>query len=76
MKLLHIDSSARENSISRRLTAQFIEVWKRNHAVGDVIYRDLATTVIPRSLTIGQRPLPTQQLSRRSKKPISLYRMS
>jgi FMN-dependent NADH-azoreductase len=47
MKLLHIDSSARANSISRRLTAQFIEVWKRNHAGGDVIYRDLATTVIP-----------------------------
>ena len=47
MKLLHIDSSARANSISRRLTAHFIEVWKMNHAGGDVIYRDLATTVIP-----------------------------
>ena len=47
MKLLHIDSSARANSISRRLTAHFIEVWKRNHAGEDVIYRDLATTVIP-----------------------------
>ena len=47
MKLLHIDSSARANSISRRLTAQFIEVWKRNYPGGDVVYRDLATTVIP-----------------------------
>ncbi len=47
MKLLHIDSSARAISISRRLTAQFVEAWKRNHPGGDVIYRDLATTTIP-----------------------------
>jgi len=47
MKLLHIDSSTRANSISRRLTAQYIEVWKRNYPGGDVIYRDLAATVIP-----------------------------
>jgi FMN-dependent NADH-azoreductase len=47
MKLLHIDSSARANSISRRLTAQFIEAWKRNYPGGDVTYRDLATTAIP-----------------------------
>jgi FMN-dependent NADH-azoreductase len=47
MKLLHIDSSARANSISRRLTAQFVEAWKRNYPGGDVTYRDLATTAIP-----------------------------
>lgn len=46
MKLLHIDSSTRANSISRRLTARFIEAWKSNYPGGDVIYRDLATTVI------------------------------
>jgi FMN-dependent NADH-azoreductase len=68
MKLLHIDSSTRANSVSRRLTAQFIEAWKRNYPGGDVIYRDLATTVIPpvtddwaatfaepATLTLGQR---------------------
>src|SRR5437879_6265247 len=47
MKLLQVDSSARISSVSRRLTARFAEEWKNNHPEGQVIYRDLATTVLP-----------------------------
>ena len=48
MKLLHIDSSARGSSVTRRLTATFAEEWKRNQPKGDVIHRDLsATTLLP-----------------------------
>lgn len=47
MKLLHIDSSARASSVSRKLTARFAEEWTKNHLEGEVIYRDLATTELP-----------------------------
>jgi FMN-dependent NADH-azoreductase len=47
MKLLHVDSSARDSSVSRKLTARFAEEWKKNHPEGEVIYRDLSTTVLP-----------------------------
>ena len=47
MKLLQIDSSARASSVSRRLTAKFAEEWKKNHPEGQVIHRDLPTTVVP-----------------------------
>ncbi len=47
MKLLQIDSSARANSVIRRLTARFAEEWKKNHPDGEVIYRDLAATTPP-----------------------------
>jgi FMN-dependent NADH-azoreductase len=47
MKLLHIDSSARRSSISRRLTAEFVESWQREHPEGRVIERDLAATTLP-----------------------------
>lgn len=47
MKLLQIDSSARVSSVSRKLTAQFAEEWKKNHPQGQVIYRDLSTTALP-----------------------------
>jgi FMN-dependent NADH-azoreductase len=47
MKLLQIDSSARSSSITRQLTAKFVEEWKKNHPAGEVIRRDLATTVLP-----------------------------
>jgi len=47
MKLLHVDSSARSSSVSRKLTAQFAEEWKKNHPEGEVIYRDLSTTTLP-----------------------------
>src|ERR1700726_4256430 len=47
MKLLKIDSSARSSSITRQLTAKFAEEWKKNHPDGEVIQRDLATTLLP-----------------------------
>src|ERR1700739_3049102 len=47
MKLLHIDSSARSGSVTRRLTAKFTEEWKANHATGEIIRRDLSTTALP-----------------------------
>jgi FMN-dependent NADH-azoreductase len=47
MKLLQIDSSARAGSVTRRLTAKFAEEWKTNHPTGEVIHRDLSTTMLP-----------------------------
>lgn len=47
MKLLRIDSSARKNSISRQLTAEFVQSWRRQHPGGQVVERDLATTNLP-----------------------------
>ena len=46
--LLHIDSSIRgESSVSRKLTARAVEVWRASHPGGTVTYRDL-----------GEHPLP------------------
>jgi FMN-dependent NADH-azoreductase len=47
MKLLQIDSSARSSSVTRQLTSRFVEEWKGNHPTGEVMQRDLATTVFP-----------------------------
>jgi len=47
MKLLRIDSSARVNSVSRALTAQFVETWREQNPDGEVIERDLARTSLP-----------------------------
>ena len=47
MKLLRLDSSARRNSISRKLTAQFTETWRRLRPGGEVIERDLSALVLP-----------------------------
>jgi FMN-dependent NADH-azoreductase len=47
MRLLQIDSSARASSVTRRLTARFVEEWKKNHPEGSVTHRDLAATVLP-----------------------------
>jgi FMN-dependent NADH-azoreductase len=47
MQLLRIDSSARRNSVSRQLTAHFVEAWQQEHPDGAVIERDLATTPLP-----------------------------
>ena len=47
MKLLHIDSSARAGSVSRRLTAKFSDEWRANHPTGEVMRRDLSTTTLP-----------------------------
>jgi FMN-dependent NADH-azoreductase len=47
MKLLRVDSSARRNSISRQLTARFVEAWKQEHPHSEIVERDLATTPLP-----------------------------
>jgi FMN-dependent NADH-azoreductase len=47
MKLLRIDSSARRNSVSRQLTAKFVETWKKENTQGEVIERDLASAHFP-----------------------------
>src|ERR1700681_436876 len=47
MKLLQIDSSARAGSVTRLLTAKFAEQWRANHPAGEVIERDLSTTMLP-----------------------------
>jgi FMN-dependent NADH-azoreductase len=62
MKLLRIDSSARSSSVTRQLTAKFVEEWKKNHPAGEVIQRDLATTVLPHITDhwAGAHPEPSQ----------------
>lgn len=47
MNLLHIDSSARATSESRKLTARFVQEWKAENPTGSVTERDLATTALP-----------------------------
>ncbi|WP_330183770.1 NAD(P)H-dependent oxidoreductase [Nocardia sp. NBC_01503] len=45
--LLHLDSSARRNSISRELSAAFADAWRAEHPYGGYRYRDLAADPIP-----------------------------
>jgi FMN-dependent NADH-azoreductase len=46
--LLDINSSPLGNaSISRRLTNEFVDSWRRAHPDGTIVYRDLTTTAIP-----------------------------
>jgi FMN-dependent NADH-azoreductase len=47
MRLLRIDSSAREHSVSRQLTSEFVESWKVQNPDGEVVERDLACTRLP-----------------------------
>ena len=47
MKLLRIDSSARKNSISRQLTADFANSWRKQHPGGEVMERHLTTMHLP-----------------------------
>jgi FMN-dependent NADH-azoreductase len=47
MKPLQIDSSARAGSVTRRLTAKFAEQWRANQPAGEVIERDVSTTILP-----------------------------
>ena len=47
MKLLRIDSSARKNSVSRQLTADFVKAWRTQYPDGEVFERNLATTHLP-----------------------------
>ncbi|WP_034294754.1 FMN-dependent NADH-azoreductase [Herbaspirillum sp. RV1423] len=46
--LLHIDSSARlSGSISRQLSAAYVEQWQAKNPGGKVVHRDLASSNIP-----------------------------
>jgi FMN-dependent NADH-azoreductase len=46
--LLHIDSSPRgERSHSRRITSEFVELWKQVHPSDTVTYRDIGRNSIP-----------------------------
>jgi FMN-dependent NADH-azoreductase len=47
MNLLHIDSSARASSESRKLTAHFVRDWRAENPTGTVTERDLAITPLP-----------------------------
>lgn len=47
MKLLRIDSSARNNSVTRKLTGTFTDMWRRAHPDGAVIERDLSAVAWP-----------------------------
>lgn len=47
MKLLRIDSSARESSVSRQLTEAFVVAWKHECPNGTILVRDLARVSIP-----------------------------
>ena len=47
-KLLSVLASPRgDYSVSRTLTAKFVEDWKSSHAGGDVVVRDLCKTKLP-----------------------------
>jgi FMN-dependent NADH-azoreductase len=47
MKLLRIDSSARNNSVSRQMTDKFVTEWLEKNPGGEVIERDLTLTTLP-----------------------------
>ena len=44
MKLLQIDASPRQDSVSRQLTSHFVENWKQQVVGGQVVHRDLANS--------------------------------
>ena len=44
MKLLQIDASPRQDSVSRQLTSHFVEYWKQQVSGGQVVQRDLANS--------------------------------
>src|SRR5690242_19152386 len=45
--LLHLDSSHSADSVTRKLTALFVETWRCAHPTGEYRYRDLITDPIP-----------------------------
>lgn len=47
-KLLHINSSVRtEGSLSRQLSAEFLDQWRATHPADTIVERDLATQPVP-----------------------------
>src|SRR5215472_10214118 len=47
MKLLYVNSSSRQHSISQAVAHGFVEVWKRANPDGEVTERDLARSLVP-----------------------------
>ncbi|RAY13691.1 FMN-dependent NADH-azoreductase [Actinomadura craniellae] len=62
--LLHVDSSIKGNdSVSRRLSARAVEVWRAAHPGGTVTYRDLGRDPLPHLDEAGglARMVPPEQ---------------
>lgn len=62
--LLHINSSVRnEGSISRQLTAEFLEQWKAAQVEAKIVERDLAANILPHLTeeTLGAFFTPLEQ---------------
>src|SRR6201984_2738898 len=73
--LLHLDSSPLYGrSVSRELTAAFVNQWKASHPDGRVIYRDLNATVIPpvNAEWVGASYTPEQARTPQQKELLSL----
>lgn len=73
--LLKIDSSPMgENSISRKLTAQFAASWKKAHTGGEVISRDLTRTELApvNGLWIGAAYTPEDARSREQQEALAV----
>src|SRR5689334_4968374 len=45
--LLHLDSSPRRGSVSRQISGEFAETWRKANPEGTYIYRDLAADPVP-----------------------------
>ncbi|MFF4562190.1 FMN-dependent NADH-azoreductase [Streptomyces sp. NPDC001435] len=45
--LLHLDSSPRPGSVSRRISGEFAETWRKTNPEGEYVYRDLAADPVP-----------------------------
>ncbi len=73
--LLHLDSSPLgERSVTRHLSAEFVERWKSAHPAGTVITRDLTNTVIPpvNGVWIGAANAPADALTAEQKELTAL----
>ncbi|MFF4500614.1 FMN-dependent NADH-azoreductase [Streptomyces sp. NPDC001401] len=45
--LLHLDSSPRQGSVSRQISGEFAEAWRKTNPDGEYVYRDLAADAVP-----------------------------
>ena len=45
--LLHLDSSVRQGSVSRQISGEFAETWRKSNPDGTYVYRDLAADHVP-----------------------------
>jgi FMN-dependent NADH-azoreductase len=74
-KLLHINSSVRTSgSVSRQLTAEFIEKWRAAHPEFQIVERDLASQPVPHitEQTIGAYFTPVENRSAEQAEAVKL----